>query len=112
MINKKENLTKNIVVFLDGKILFSLNDVIDSWKQKEKISFSRNPLFQIEIGDFPSGSPSQSKIIESKVVARIKIKNEQDQDMLCILCYELIEPTRNQIVQDIIKIKQELSCDK
>ena len=111
MTSKKENLTKNIVVFLDGKILFSLNDVIDSWKQKEKISFSRNPPFQIEIGDFPSGTSSQSKIIESKVVARIEIKNEHDQDMLCILCYELIESTRNQIVQDIIKIKQELSCD-
>ena len=109
MTNKKENFTKKIMVFLDGKILFSLNDVIDSWKQKEKITLTRKPSFQIEVGDFPPGPQSPLKTVESKVVARIEIKNKQDQEILCILCYELIEPTRNQIVQDIVKIKQELS---
>ncbi len=107
MTNKKANLTKKIMVFLDGKILFSLNDMIDSWKQKEKITLTRKPPFQIEVGNFPP-DPIPPKTVESKVVARIEMKNKQDQDILCILCYELIEPTRNQIVQDIVKIKQEL----
>ena len=37
------------------------------------------------------------------------MKNKYDQEILCLFCYELLEPTRNQIVQDIVKIKQELS---
>ena len=109
MTNKKENLAKKIMIFLDGEILFSLNNVFDSWKQKEKITLTRKPPFQIEVGNSLPRPQSPPKIVESKVVARIEMKNKQDQDILCILCYELIEPTRNQIVQDIVKIKQELS---
>ena len=74
MTNKKENPIKNITVFLDGKILFSLNGMIDSWKQKEKITLTRKPPFQIEVGDFPPGLQSPLKTVESKVVARIEIK--------------------------------------
>jgi len=42
-------------------------------------------------------------------MVKIEIKNKHDDEILCLFCYELLEPTRNQIVQDIVKIKQELS---
>jgi len=41
-------------------------------------------------------------------MARIEMRNRHDEEILCLFCYELLEPTRKQIIQDIVKIKQEL----
>ncbi len=97
-----------IMIFLDGKLLFSQDGSVELWKQKQKISLARKSPIQIDVGDYPPGPQSAPKTIESKVVARIEMRTKFDEDVLCVLCYELIEPTRMQIVQDIVKIKQEL----
>ena len=109
LTNEKESKTVKIIVFLDGESLFSLVDNVYSWKHREKISIARNPRIRIDVDNYPPVHQSPPKTVESKVVARIEMKNKQSENVLCILCYELVEPTRNQIVQDIIKIKQELS---
>ncbi|MCH9658968.1 hypothetical protein K0U27_09850 [archaeon] len=96
------------MIFLDGKLLFSQDDDAELWKQREKISLARKHPIQIDVGDYPPGPQSAPKIVESKVVARIEIRTKSDEDVLFILCYELIEPTRMQVVQDIVKIKQKL----
>ncbi len=97
-----------IMIFLDGKLLFSQEGDAELWKSRGKISLVRKPPIQIGVGDYPPGPQSSPKIVESKVVARIEMRTKSDEDVLFILCYELIEPTRIQIVQDIVKIKQEL----
>ena len=64
---------------------------------------------QTEVKEFHTQPPSsQLKQINSKVMAKIEMKNKHDDEILCLFCYELLEPTRNQIVQDIVKTKQEL----
>jgi len=64
---------------------------------------------QTEVKEFHTQPPSsQLKQINSKIMAKIEMKNKHDDEILCLFCYELLEPTRNQIVQDIVKIKQEL----
>lgn len=108
MTNEKESLTGKIIVFLDGETLFSVNGNIQSWKSKEKISIPRKLPIQTEINDGVDEIPPPLKTIDSKIVAKIEMRNRHDEEILCILCYELLESTRNQIVQDIVKIKQEL----
>ncbi len=96
------------MVFLDGKLLFSHVDDIDSWNHGEKISLARKPPIHVDVGDYPPGPQPSPKTVESKIVARVEMKNKQDENILCILCYELVEYTRTQTVKDIVKIKQEL----
>ncbi len=109
MTEDKQDITGKITIFLDGKPSFSVNGDFGKWRNKESISLTRKPPTGIEINDFPRGPQSPPRTIESKIAARIEIKDRQGGETLCILCYELIEPTRNQIVQDIVKIKQKLS---
>ena len=98
-----------IMVFLDGKSLFSFVDDIESWKHREKIPIARNPHIQIDVCDHHTGHQSPPKTVESKIVAKIEMKTKHDENVLCVFCYELAESTRIQILQDIIKTKQELS---
>jgi len=109
MTSKIKSLTGKIIIFLDGDRLFSVNDNFSLWKSKEKIKIPRKFPMQTEVKDFPAQPPSsQLKQINSKVMARIEMRNRHDEEILCLFCYELLEPTRKQIVQDIVKIKQEL----
>ena len=108
MSSKIKSLTGEIIIFLDGNILFSVNDNFSLWKSKEKIEIRREPTMQTQVKDFPTQSSSQLKQINSKIMAKIEMKNRHDEEILCLFCYELLEPTRKQIVQDIVKIKQEL----
>ena len=110
MTSEIKSLTGKIIIFLDGDILFSIIGNFSLWKSKEKIAIPRKLPMQTKVKEFPTHSPSpRLKQINSKVMAKIEIKNKNDDEILCLFCYELLEPTRNQIVQDIIKIKQELS---
>jgi len=109
MTSKIKSLTGKIIIFLDGNTLFSVNDNFSLWKSKEKIAIPRKPPMQTEVKEFPAQIPlPQLKQINSKIMAKIEMKNKHDKEILCLFCYELLEPTRNQIVQDIVKIKQEL----
>ena len=110
MTSEIKSLTGKIIIFLDGNLLFSVNDNFSLWKSKEKIAIPRKPPMQTEVKEFPTQIPSpQLKQINSKIMTKIEMKNKHDEEILCLFCYELLEPTRNQIVQDIVKIKQELS---
>jgi hypothetical protein len=110
MTSEIKSLTGEIIIFLDGDMLFSVNDNFSLWKSKEKIAIPRKSPIQTKVKEFPTQTPSpRLKQINSKVMAKIEMKNKHDQEILCLFCYELLEPTRNQIVQDIVKIKQELS---
>ena len=109
MTSKIKSLTGKIIIFLDGNTLFSVNDNFSLWKSKEKIAIPRKHPMQTEVKEFPTEIPSsQLKQINSKIMAKIEMKNRHDEEILCLFCYELLEPTRNQVVQDIVKIKQEL----
>ena len=109
MTSKTKNLTGKIIIFLDGNTLFSVNGNFSLWKSKEKIAIPRKPPIKTGVNDFPTEPPSsQLKQINSKIMARVEMRNRHDEEILCLFCYELLEPTRNQIVQDIVKIKQEL----
>jgi len=108
MTSKIKSLTGKIIIFLDWNTLFSVNDDFSLWKSKEKIAIPRKPPIKTRVNDFPTEPPSsQLKQINSKIMARIGMRNRHDEEILCLFCYELLEPTRKQIVQDIIKIKQE-----
>ena len=110
MTSKIKSPTGKIIIFLDGDTLFSVNGDFSLWKSKEKIGIPRKSPMQTKVKEFPTQSPSPLlKQINSKVMAKIEMKNKLDEEILCLFCYELLEPTRNQIVQDIVKIKQELS---
>ena len=109
MTSEIKSLTGEIIIFLDGDALFSVNDNFSLWKSKEKIEIPRKPSMQTEVKEFHIQPPSsQLKQINSKVMAKIEMRNSHEEETLCLFCYELLEPTRKQIVQDIIKIKQEL----
>jgi hypothetical protein len=109
MTSEIKSLTGEIIIFLDGDTLFSVNDNFSLWKSKEKIAIPRKSAVQTKVKEFPTQTPSSRlKQINSKVMAKIEMKNRQDEEILCLFCYELIEPSRKQIVQDIVKIKQEL----
>jgi len=108
MTNEKESRMGKIIVFLDGKTLFSVNDNLNLWKSKEKISIPRKSQMQTEVLDSPVEPSPALKTIESKVVAKIEMTNSDYDEILCLLCYELVESTRSQVMQDIIKIKQDL----
>ena len=109
MTSKIKSLTGKIIIFLDGNTLFSVNGDFSLWKSKEKIPIPRKPPTKSEVNDFPTEpQSSQLKQINSKIMARIEMRNRHDEEILCLFCYELLEPTRKQIVQDIVKIKQEL----
>ena len=110
MTSEIKSLTGKIIIFLDGDMLFSVIGNFSSWKSEEKIVIPRKLPMQPKVKEFPTHSPSpRLKQINSKVMAKIEMKNKHDDEILCLFCYELLEPTRNQIVQDIVKIKQELS---
>jgi len=108
MSSKIKSHTGKIIIFLDGNTLFSVNGNFSLWKSKEKIEIRRKPSMQAEVKGFPTQPSSQLKQINSKIMARIEMRNRHDEEILCLFCYELLEPTRKQIVQDIVKIKQEL----
>jgi len=109
MTSKIKRLTGKIIIFLDGDTLFSINGDFSLWKSKEKIEIPRKPVMQTEVKELHAQPPpSQLKQINSKVMAKIEMRNRHDEEILCLFCYELLEPTRKQIVQDIVKIKQEL----
>ncbi|MDH3795031.1 MAG: hypothetical protein OER78_08150 [Nitrosopumilus sp.] len=109
MTSKIKSLTGKIIIFLDGDKLFSVNGDFSLWKSKEKIEIPRKPPMQTEVKEFHTQPPSsQLKQINSKVMAKIEMRNNHEEEILCLFCYELLEPTRKQIVQDIVKIKQEL----
>jgi len=109
MTSKIKSFTGKIIIFLDGDTLFSVNGDFSLWKSKEKIAIHRKPPMQTEVKEFPTQIPSpRLKQINSKIMAKIEMKNKHDEEILCLFCYELLEPTRKQIVQDIVKIKQEL----
>lgn len=110
MTSEIKSLTGKIIIFLDGDMLFSIIGNFSLWKSKEKIAIPRKLPMQTKVKEFPTHSLSpRLKQINSKVMAKIEMKNKHDEEILCLFCYELLEPTRNQIVQDIVKIKQELS---
>ena len=110
MTSEIKSLTGKIIIFLDGDMLFSVNSNFSLWKSKEEIAIPRKLPMQIKVKEFTTHSPSpRLKQINSKVMAKIEIKNKHSEEILCLFCYELLEPTRNQIIQDIVKIKQGLS---
>ena len=110
MTSKIKSLTGKIIIFLDGDTLFSIKGDFSLWKSKEKIEIHRKPVMQTEVKELHTQPPSsQLKQINSKVMAKIEMRNRHDEEILCLFCYELLEPTRKQVVQDIVKIKQELS---
>ena len=110
MTSEIKSLTGKIIIFLDGDMLFSVIGNFSLWKSEERIAIPRKLPIQTKVKEFPTHSPApRLKQINSKVMAKIEMKNKHDQEILCLFCYELLEPTRNQIVQDIVKIKQELS---
>ena len=109
MTSKIKSFTGKIIIFLDGDILFSVNGDFSLWKSKEKITIPRKPSMQTEVKESPTQILSpQLKQINSKIMTKIEMKNKHDKEILCLFCYELLEPTRKQIVQDIVKIKQGL----
>jgi hypothetical protein len=110
MTSKIKSPTGKIIIFLDGDTLFSVNGDFSLWKSKEKIAIPRKSPIQTKVKELSTQPPlPRLKQIDSKVMAKIEMKNKHDQEILCLFCYELLEPTRNQIVQDIVKTKQELS---
>ena len=109
MTAKIKSLTGKIIIFLDGNTLFSVNGNFSLWKSKEKIEILRKPAMRIEVKEFAIQPSSQLKQINSKIMAKIEMRNREDEEVLCLFCYELLEPTRKQIIQDIVKIKQKLS---
>ena len=109
MTSKIKSLTGKIIILLDGNTLYSINGNFSLWKSKEKIAVPRKLPMQTEVKEFSTEiSSSQLKQINSKIMAKIEMKNKHNEEILCLFCYELLEPTRNQVVQDIVKIKQEL----
>ena len=110
MTSEIKSLTGKIIIFLDGDMLFSVIGNFSLWKSKKKIAIPRKLSMQTKAKEFSTRSSSpRLKQINSKVMAKIEMKNKYDEEILCLFCYELLEPTRNQIVQDIVKIKRELS---
>ena len=109
MTSKIKSFTGKIIIFLDGDTLFSVNGNFSLWKSKEKIAIPRKPPIQTKVKEFSTHLLSpRLKQINSKIMAKIEMKNKHDEEILCLFCYELIEPTRNQIVQDIVKNKQDI----
>ena len=58
MTSKIKSLTGEIIIFLDGDMLFSVNDNFSLWKSKEKIAIPRKLSMQRKVKEFPTHSPS------------------------------------------------------